>query len=224
MSKNHDSNAFIGYLLHDLKSPLAVISAYSTMIKMHDPEQIHSEKIDTIQEYIRSIDKLLTKFQEFNRIKQTHIKRVNFNFFDEFEKVQNLNNKLFMDDENYKLTTSFKKLNLHADVNLVKSLVKNLLEFAFENKTNNELKFKFNLKQHEKQIIITFLDNNKPIENTDILQLFYADHEIKKPNLLDAFRLAIIHDICSRHKWDIEFKVSKQGHSFIINIDKKDVV
>ncbi|MCB0277939.1 MAG: hypothetical protein KDD94_00450 [Calditrichaeota bacterium] len=219
-----DWNAFIGYLLHDLKSPLAVISAYSSMIKMDDPDQKHTEKIDTIQTYIRSIDKLLSKFQEFNRVNQSKLKRSDFLLQDEFAKVKSQNQKLFIHNPDFELPKSVSNLKLHADHELINKLLKNLIEFSVELYNSEVLKCKFSLSKTDSKVMLIYSDNNLPIENDDIAQLYHSDISIKKPNLLDAFRLAIINDIITRHKWQVDFKAGKNGHHFAITIDKKDLL
>lgn len=193
---------------------------------MEDKENKLGEKIDTIQQCIRNVDGLLTKFQEFNSVKQHHVKRQDVDFMKSFDTIQQLNKKLFILNPSIDISSQFKSKKLHADSSLINSLIKNLIEFSNDNLNEGQetMQLKFDLKKDNDTFILSYKDDCKPLENCDLLQLFYQDVEIKKPNLHDGFRLAIIDDVADRQKWKASVTSNKSGNSFKIVIPKKDVL
>jgi signal transduction histidine kinase len=228
-SLNKIKSEFLSFASHQLKSPMAVIKGYVTLMTDGTIPNVPDQVKDFASKIKKSIDDLLVLIEEFMDYRKIDENKMDFNF-EEVEIVD------FVRDifENYKLIAKNKNLEFSFENNVSEAKVLiDKIRFAqvVQNLIDNALKYtkqgfvKVCLNEKDDNILICVRDSGigmtKELQEK-LFSQFVRDPEIKKEIQGTGLGLYIAKYIVENHKGKIwaESEGKDKGSQFYIQIPK----
>lgn len=222
-SENEKKEEFINNFTHELKTPLTSIIGYSNFIKTSKyDEKIFFEASNYIYSEAKYLEKISFKLMDFIYSKKSNLELNQINIIDVFKDVENtLSQKLI--SKNIDLIIISPNQNLSLDYDLIKILLKNLIDNSIKASSQNSKILIRGICNPNKFIVsIEDFGVGIPKENLDrILEPFYVvDKSRSRRNNGIGLGLSICHEIIKAH--NAELTISSQlnlGTTISISFD-----
>ncbi|PGS49372.1 HAMP domain-containing sensor histidine kinase [Bacillus sp. AFS041924] len=219
--RNANLKIFISDISHELKTPLALIKAYSAGIKDGIDDGTY---IDTIIKQTDQINRLIDKLLELSRIEREIIKLAQINviqLFDhclrDFDIELNRNSIILKKDYN-----PTQQLLIEADRDQIEKVFNNLISNAIKYTNNREINIQF---LEDKEEIIFILENETNLKDSTQIQNIWDPFYVMEPSRNKhltgtGLGLAIVKSILNRHQLKHEVKLSDGKIQFSIHFPK----
>lgn len=222
-SENEKKEEFINNFTHELKTPLTSIIGYSNFIKTSKyDEKTFFEASNYIYNEAKYLEKISFKLMDFIYSKKNNLELNQINIIDVFKDVENtLSQKLI--SKNIDLIIISPSQNLSLDYDLIKILLKNLIDNSIKASSQNSKILIRGICNPNKFIVsIEDFGVGIPKKHLDkILEPFYVvDQSRSRRNNGIGLGLSICHEIVKAH--NAELKISSQlnlGTTISISFD-----
>lgn len=216
---NENLKILISNISHEMKSPLALINAYT--IGLRDGFDDGSY-FDIILEQVNGSSKMIDNLLNLSKIQRSQINKTSFNLK---YLLKNIIEKysITLKNNNIKLNYNFNSLKdtiIHADKNQIEIVLNNLISNAI--KYNHSNYIDITLKNiGEKNIFISISNENYDINSENIKNIwepFYVIEQSRNKDITGTgLGLSIITDILKNHK--IDYGVNIENHKVIFFIE-----
>lgn len=195
---------FISDASHELKTPVAVISANADVLK----SSLDSKYLDSIKTQTDRLGTLVSDLLTLSKIDEGSLSLVKteFNLSSEIEKiVLPFEAFAFEKGKTFELNVE-KNVNYYGDLESVKKITAILIDNAVKHSDKNST-IKISLNKDGKKTILTVFNHGSKVENTDsnrIFERFYrADESRSRDSGGTGLGLAIAKSISDMNKWKI---------------------
>ncbi len=167
-------SSFISNISHELKTPIAIISNYATLLAEDNlSETERQEYIEKIKTTVSDLSELISNILQISKLDNDQIK-VNLEEFDIVETVIQciLARESILDEKNIDLQLEFPdELLIESDMGLLKIAVNNILSNAIKFTPENGV-IHLNIKEEEKQCILSIEDNGCGMDEETMKHIF----------------------------------------------------
>lgn len=219
--RNANLKTFISDISHELKTPLALIKAYSAGIKDGIDDGTY---VDTIIKQTDQINRLIDKLLELSRIEREilHIEQLDLiqlfeSSLENFEIELNQNN-LVIKKEYIKTN----QLIIEVDRDQIEKVFNNLISNAIKYAKNPEINIQFH---EDKEDFVFIIENETNLKDSaqikSIWEPFYVMETSRNKHLTGTgLGLAIVRSILNRHQLKHEVKLIEGNIQFAIHFPK----
>lgn len=173
---NADKDKFMSILAHDLRNPFNTLLGFSQLlsknIRKYDMNKIE-EQVNIINNTASNTYKLLEDILLWSRAQSGKIvyEPDDFNFYEACKSImEKVNNRALLKGISVKCKVS-NKLNVFSDINLVETVVRNLVSNAIKF-TNKGGTITLDAKETENEIIVSVADTGVGIEKETLSEIF----------------------------------------------------
>jgi len=219
--RNANLKTFISDISHELKTPLALIKAYSVGVKDGIDDGTY---VDTIIKQTDQINRLIDKLLELSRIEREILQIEQFDLIKLFESSLE-NFEIELNQNNIILTKEYiptNELNIEVDRDQFEKVFNNLISNAIKYTKTPGIKIKIYEENEEIVFLIkneTNLNNSTQIEQ--IWEPFYVMEASRNKHLTGTgLGLAIVKSILTRHQLKHDVKLRDGNIQFSIHFPK----
>lgn len=219
--RNANLKTFISDISHELKTPLALIKAYSAGIKDGIDDGTY---VDTIIKQSDQINRLIDKLLELSRIEREILHIEQFDLIKLFESSLE-NFEIELNQNNIILTKEYSRTNqlsIEVDRDQIEKVFNNLISNAIKYTKKPEINIKI---YEENEEIVFMIKNETNLKNsTQIKQIwepFYVMEASRNKHLTGTgLGLAIVKSILTRHQLKHDVKLIDGNIQFSIHFPK----
>ncbi len=201
---------FISDASHELKTPIAVISANADVLK----GTMDNKYLDSIKNQTDRLGHLVSDLLTLSKINEgsLSITKTEFNISNEIEKVVlPFEAVAFENGKTFDLNIE-QNLTYYGDIESVKKITAILIDNAIKHSTNNS-SIKVNLSKDGNRTILTVSNAGSKVEDSQshrVFERFYrADESRSRKSGGSGLGLAIAKSICDMNRWKISAKSIK---------------
>lgn len=211
---------FVNASSHELKTPIFIIQGYMSLLKKHGIKDLalFNEAVDTISDEMKSMNSLIDKLLFLSRGNKFPVTIENI---DLTEIVEEVISEIKIIYPKQKITLYSKKIKLKSDWELLKLVIRNILDNAVKYGLQKPIDI-YLLKRGE-IVCISIKDLGYGISKEDLNKIFNKFYRVDKSRSREIYGhglgLSIVKNILTILKGDIEYKSSVgQGTEVLIKI------
>lgn len=197
--------------LHELNIPISTIKLNTQMLEKNITNEKELKRLNRIK---LASNELLKLYENMEYQIKKEIDRVDITTFDLKELVLKSLDKFEDIKKDISITVSIKSVRVTSDVNGFEKMIDNLISNALKyNIQDNGL---ININYNDE--ILSVYNTGKEIDTKNLIIIF--DRYFQEDSSTDGFGLGlnIVKEFCDRNKIGIKITPSKEGNSFILNL------
>ena len=211
-------------IAHEIKNPLTPIKLSAERIERqfnnNNPnfEKILKKSINVIKNEVDYLSKLVREFGQLAKTdKELNLEKINL-----YEFIKNIAESYKSENLDIKIKIP-SNLEIYGDKELLKQAFINLIQNSFESiqESNKNGIIEIIAEDKEDKVKLIFKDNGKGIKTEDLNKIFLPYYTNKPKG--SGLGLTIVKEIIEKHKGKIKALPVKEGASFEIIIEKKNL-
>ena len=220
-------SSFISNISHELKTPIAIISNYATILAEDNlSETERQEYVEKIKNTVSDLSELISNILQISKLDNNQIK-VNIEKFDVVETVIQciLARESILDEKNIDLQLEIPdELLIDSDSGLLKIVVNNIVSNAIKFTPENG-RISVAIKDEEKQCVLSIEDNGCGMDDETIKHIFDKFYQADTSHKMkgNGLGLAMVRQIINLLNADINVSSSLgNGTAFTIVLPKDE--